>query len=76
MKKRKQNSKPNEVQAANAPLNEENMALDNDFAYPGELDEMDDFAMADMHAIKDLLLLDPNDIEFRQRHAEILDRAA
>lgn len=53
-----------------ALVSNEDPLFDDSFAYAGELDEMDDFAMADMHAIKDLLVLDPNDIEFRQRHAE------
>jgi hypothetical protein len=38
-----------------------------------ETTELGDYEMADMQAIREIVMLDPNDIEFRQRHAEDTD---
>ncbi|MGZ3694076.1 MAG: hypothetical protein ACXWQO_07740 [Bdellovibrionota bacterium] len=54
-------------------LKKEAQPAELDSQLGGELDELADFEMADMDSIREIVMLDPNDIEFRQRHAEIIE---
>lgn len=60
-----------------APIEEpgkrEDKMILQDEEYDSDLDVLEDYEMADMHAIRDILMIDPNDIEFRQRHAEDIE---
>ncbi|MGE3262106.1 MAG: hypothetical protein AB7K68_10030 [Bacteriovoracia bacterium] len=82
MTKRKNNPDHNPTKDK-APVEEpgkerSGMVLADDSDFDPDLDELEDYEMADMQSIREIIMLDPNDIEFRQRHSEVneLDNAA
>lgn len=60
-------AKDQEIREPGTTPDEIEMELD------AELDELDGYDLADMHSIREIVMLDPNDIEFRQRHAEVIE---